>query len=76
MGSIGDAASRRSVFSDFTPPPSPGPIENVIGQWHDTLAGQKKGKPGVTWDLDTGSPVAKVTQLMKFEPQTDTEESV
>lgn len=74
MGSIADAASRRSGFSDFTPPPSPPALENVIYQWHDALDGQKKRKPGVTWDIDTGSPVASFSRLMNLEGHTDTEE--
>jgi len=71
MGSVADAASRRSGFSDFTPPPSPGPLENVIHQWHDALDGKKKRKPGVTWDVDTGSPVASFPQLMSLDGHTD-----
>lgn len=67
MGSVADAASRRSGFSDFTPPPSPGPIDDVVREWHNDLNKRKQRKPGVTWDVDTGSPVASFQKLMKLD---------
>lgn len=62
MGSY--APSRASGFSEFTPPPSPEPVENVVGPWADTFpAGEKRRKPGVTWDVQSGSPPARFPRL-------------
>lgn len=68
VGSVADGLSR-SGLSDFTPPPSPEPVEKIVKDWYDSLATMPKTlkirKPGITWDLDRAeSPVASVPVLM------------
>ena len=82
MGSVWDGASRRSGFSDMTAPPSPADIGTLVNHWHHMMESDdrnKKSKPGVTWDLDTGSPVASFPKLMRIDvsdTESRTQESV
>lgn len=75
MGSFADAASSCSRSSG-SKPSSPNSGEDIVHQWLDTLGRHKQRKPGVTWDVDTGSPAASFSRLMDIDDHTDMEERV
>lgn len=70
MGSESDVESRSSSYiSEITSPPFPDLSIIAVGECRDNLPDSKgrPRRPGVTFDIDTGSPKASFAKLMKLD---------